>query len=346
MATIGGDLLRILAHTVLQTGGNIGTQFLSSYLKPGMEIKEAAGKNLLDVINAGGPGAEEAAKSLTQDYGVAPWPRAPVVNPSGTEVRSPEGAKLTAPTSTPLAELAPGYTPEMGLVKGILPLDKLKSHVIAGMPQAQKEIAVAPKDTQMLTALTMKQMEIEARLGDKALDRETKIQLANQHAQITSALGLGMQQIHQGQLNATMDKNKWMATFLSQRALDQDEKTAHSLIGNAANQYQMIPMNKVEEKVTAANRFNALIDRYGEKYPEAVAGYTRVDPKTPEWGLGLFGGKPLPGVTPKGGPAKTPTGPTVPSPPTGWSVVPGQMSPDGFPMVTDGTTKKRWGPPQ
>ena len=320
MATFWGDILRLLAHSGFQTAGGIGKELVGSYLKPGMAVREAAGKNLLDVLatQTGAP-AEAAAETLKSKFGVE-WPRATGTGPGGSsELLGPGGferekvVRLTAPGTTPLAELAPGYEAQKRLVRGVPSLDKLKASVIQDMPQREKEIAVAPKDTQMTTELLKQQMAIEARLQDRALDRETKVQLANQHAEITTMLGLGMQEIHRGQLQATMDKNKWMSVFLSQRALDQDEKTAHTLIGNAVSKYEDIPIDMVEEKVAAANRFNALIDRYKDKYPEAVGGYTRINPKTPEWGpFGVFGGKPLPGVTPKKGREKVGKGPTPP----------------------------------
>jgi hypothetical protein len=34
----------------------------------------------------------------------------------------------------------------------------------------------------------------------------------------------------------------------------------------------------------------------------------------------------------------------MPTPPNGWQIVPGEKSPDGYPIVTNGKTKKRWGP--
>ena len=132
MATFMGDLLRLLAHTGFQTAGGIGTQLVSSYLKPGMEVREAAGKNLLDVIRTQtGPEAEAAAESLEQDYRVK-WPRTPVVNPlapqAGTRYTGPEGSRLTALAGVPqskLEELATaGYKPETALVRGKATLEE------------------------------------------------------------------------------------------------------------------------------------------------------------------------------------------------------------------------------
>ena len=120
MATFWGDILRLLAHSGLQTGGNIATQLIGSYVKPGMEVRETAGKNLLDVLatQTGAP-AEAAAETLKEKFGVE-WPRATGTGPGGSsEVLGPGGVRLTAPGTTPIPELAPVIKTILSLILSI-----------------------------------------------------------------------------------------------------------------------------------------------------------------------------------------------------------------------------------
>ncbi len=65
MATLGGDLLKILAHTVLQTGGNVATQAFAAPIlaRKQMDIEEQ--KNILNAI---GTATEAEAPAYSERY--------------------------------------------------------------------------------------------------------------------------------------------------------------------------------------------------------------------------------------------------------------------------------------
>lgn len=305
MATLWGDMLRLLAHTGLQTGANVGVDYLKSGWAEQAQEKLLGVKAALEATGAltNQEQQQEALRQLQTQSRV----KLPTITERGSVLTGETPTLSNLGQRTNVTYPSPMYTPAS--VEKILPpipaVETLKSRTGLQLSPEEAKTAFFPTEDKMGIELVKLAAQLGAKKEEKGLDRAAQAIRDQQHTETTRMYQQGMLQYHQGQLTATMDKNKIMATLLGQRAFDQDEKTAHSLIGNAANQYQMIPMNKVEEKVNAANRFNALLDRYGEKYPEAVSGYTRVDPKTPEWGAGYFGGKPLPGVTPKGGPTKT-----------------------------------------
>lgn len=97
MATFWGDILRLLAHSGFQTAGNIGSELVSSYLKPGMEAKESYLKSLIPTIaTAPESQAEAAAKTFEEATGQ----KQPRYLAQGF---TPEGV---APSSTSLMSLA------------------------------------------------------------------------------------------------------------------------------------------------------------------------------------------------------------------------------------------------
>jgi hypothetical protein len=127
-----GDLLKILAHTGLQTGGNILSQ---SILQPMVESAKTRSTATDALIKAYTPGLstgsekdQEAIATFMEEASGRKLPRTsiPVTNTAGTEIISPTGAALTAPTTMNLKDLAPGYNEvtKMGLVRP--PVQKLE----------------------------------------------------------------------------------------------------------------------------------------------------------------------------------------------------------------------------
>jgi hypothetical protein len=325
MATLGGDLIRLLAHTALQTGGNIGVNYLNNmFTEQAKEKLLGLGESIDAARYETDPNKQQeilgqlkgriGLPTVTEN-GFAPVGETPTLGNLGqnknltypAESYAPASLeRIVAPPVTKLNEaLAARAAPAIGQVS---PKEAL------GI--ATKEPGREAARDNLIATLAAKKYEADLRSDDKSLDRRQRADAARESNEIKLLLGQGMQQIHlQGQQNAA-DKNKFMATFLSGKTQDADEAKAHTLIGNAANAYNITPMSNVDAKVAAANRFNALIDTYGEKYPDAVSGYTRLEPKTPESFFGLRGGNVLPGLTPSKGTMNTPTA-TVPSAPIG-----------------------------
>jgi hypothetical protein len=312
MTTLGGDLIRLLAHAGLSTAGNVGTQLLANYLQPGMQTQTAAGK---EFINMMGTNPNEATAEALKSYGVD-WPRGPVQNAAGTEVTSPEGVKLTAPRSTPLNELAPGINPTTALIRGAPSSDQVKADIINSLPLEAKQ-GILTRDPQMITELAKKQMDLQARAEDHKLSWEERrtaaaqaqgiqLQIAGLHTDVTKMLGQQNHEDRMARTRETANRNKLFAGILSGKTRDADEAKAHTLIGNAARDYEAVPISNTDAKVAAANRHNGLLETYGTKYPDIGMAYQRLEPITPEgkfWNSGNQG-KPMPGL-------KSPTSPAA-----------------------------------
>lgn len=134
MATLGGDLLRLLARTGLGVVGDIGSELVKNWLRPGVEAKELAIKSMIPIMGSGTSSEQEAAAKTIEDYSGFKWPKAGVenlLNPQERMVTSPEGTKLTAPKSTPLTELAPGYSQEMSFVRPNVKLEDMAAAEVA-----------------------------------------------------------------------------------------------------------------------------------------------------------------------------------------------------------------------
>lgn len=324
MATLGGDLIRLLAHTALQTGGNIGTQYFSKMLE------EQAKEKLMGLTES-----VDAARYMTnpnQQQEVLGQLRGRLGLPTVTEKGfAPVGETPTLGNlgqRTNLTYPAETYTPAS--IERIVapPVTKITEALAAraapaiGQVTPKEALGIATKEPgreaareNLLATLAQRQEAAQIRSEDKTLDREQRAQAAREANDVKLMIAQGMQGIHLQGLQNTADKNKFLATFLSGKTQDADEAKAHTLIGNAANAYALIPMSNVDAKVAAANRFNTLIETYGEKYPNAVAGYTRLEPKREE-GWIFKEEKPLPGLTPskgaKSAPAAAATVPTAP----------------------------------
>src|SRR4030067_3816243 len=94
-----GDLLKILAHTGLQTGGNLLSQSILQPMLESAKTKSAATEALIKAytpgLTTGTEKDQEAIATFLEGASGKKLPRAPVnvTNPSGTEIVSPRGAK-------------------------------------------------------------------------------------------------------------------------------------------------------------------------------------------------------------------------------------------------------------
>lgn len=116
-----GDMLKILAHTGMQTGGSILSDVVGTPIKEAASNRLMANKALIEAytptLTTGTVPEQEAAATFLEGISGSKLPRAPRTNPAGTEITSSEGAKLTAPASMNLSDLAPGESTTMGLVR-------------------------------------------------------------------------------------------------------------------------------------------------------------------------------------------------------------------------------------
>ena len=225
MTTLGGDLIRMLAHGGISTLGNVGAQLLANYLKPGMEVRETAGKALLGAL---GTGTEEeanaAAQTLKENYGVE-WPTTMRTNPAGVEISGPTGAKLTQPRAT-LNDLAPGYEVQRGLVRPAPALEALKSKILTSLTPEEQKTAAFPKERSLEAALINKQMEIEARGAEGALNRESREAIARDSMAARATQQQDSLALRQATLAQTQQWRDFLKTHMQDKILAMTDKQA------------------------------------------------------------------------------------------------------------------------
>jgi len=288
MATLGGDLIRMLAHGGISTLGNVGAQLLSNYLKPGMEVRESAGKALLGTL---GTGSEEeanaAARALESDYGVK-WPTATRTNPAGVEVVSPEGAKLTAPRAS-LNDLAPGVTPQMGLVRPAPTLESIKSKILTGLTPEEQKTAAFPKDATLQAARENLIATMALKEQEGALNRASREDISKDRLTMQQMIA-GIQQ--SGQEQARMQTQQWR-DFLKQNytekmSLLKDVNERRQLEGElgklTALEGKITGAKKPDEKKMFMSQANELI-----KNSVALKGYPMWEEDVTVPGTGILG---------------------------------------------------------
>ena len=315
MATFWGDILRLLAHTGFQTAGGIGKELVGSYLKPGMEVRETAGKNLLDVLSTqtGAP-AEAAAETLKSRFGVE-WPRATGTGPGGSsELLGPGGVKLTAPGTTPLAELAPGYEAQKSLIRGVPSLDKLKAGLFQTLSPEEQKTAAFPKETSLQAARENLMATIFSREGvakdslaerqraAKATEDLRRDMLTQQHDRLLSETDYKREQIK--------SRNKMIDIIGGAKRTVEEQKYADKLTKALENVtlYQDDP----DKAYSHAQNFNSILAVAAKKFPDTIGDEYTPFRLTPRVEGRIWDTKPTitPGVKEEGG--KIGKGPTPP----------------------------------
>jgi len=321
MATFWGDILRLLAHTGFQTAGGIGKELVGSYLKPGMEVREAAGKNLLDIVRTqtGAP-AEAAAESLAQDYKVK-WPREPVVNPlapqAGTRYLGPEGSRLTALAGAPqskLEELATaGYKPETALVRGKATLDELRTRAVEGAPPEEQRGLLFPREPALVEGMlreTGRREDKAAALEERkrasqAIEDLRRDALTQQHDRLLSETDYKKEQIK--------SRNKMIDIIGGAKRTVEEQKYADKLTKALENVtlYQDDP----DKAYSHAQNFNSILAVAAKKFPDTIGDEYTPFRLTPRVEGRIWDTKPTitPGVKEEGGTiGKGPTPPEFP----------------------------------
>jgi len=326
MATLGGDLIRMLAHGGISTLGNVGAQLLSNYLKPGMEVRELAGKTLLGTL---GTGSEEetnaAAQALESDYGVK-WPTATRTNPAGVEVVSPEGAKLTAPRAS-LNDLAPGVTPQMGLVRPAPALEAIKSKILTGLTPEEQKTAAFPKDASLQAALIKAQGDWAVKESEGALNRGSREDIAKTIAGLREDQ-MAQTKLHQQSIESLqrerLEQQRKVFGLVVKKVGDENLIKHSNLINQAWDDYEKAASSKVKDpnRVAAAvDKYNNLIDVAEQRVPELAGNFSKLTPEMVqtwgEWARSELGTK-VKGfkVAPKGGAPKATTPTPVVTTPT------------------------------
>jgi hypothetical protein len=284
MTTLGGDLIRLLAHAGLSTAGNVGTQLMANYLQPGMATKEAYGKGLVDVLGSGNEPDRRAAAEALQNYGIK-VPMVNQTNPAGNEVTSSEGAKLTAPTTTPLGELASGMTPVTSPLRMAPTLDKLKASIIGRMPEDEQKIAVAPRDTALQQAFLLARMKESADKEKFAATLEDKQAARQQHNDLMLQLGT----MHNATAMQNANTRQMMMKLIGSRYENQADQAVANSLEKSHEQYltNLGPLGNEKSAIAAAEKFNSDLDRIAQKFPHIAGNYQRIpieEYQKPTWG--------------------------------------------------------------
>ncbi len=262
-----GDLIKILAHTGLQTGGNIIGQMVT-----GPMIAERQGQQkLLEAIlpTMISPTATEeqrqAAAKTIEGITKTAWPTAPMSNPSGTEITSPMGAQLTAPRSMALRDLAPGYSPTMGLIRPPGTLEQMKVAEAQGFTPSERKTALFPKDATLEAA----RMNLGANLAFKGqegeLNRASRESIAQQNLEMKALLAQqGQQQTQQWRdfLKGHMQDKLQVMTDTKERALVETELAKYTAL---EKQLQDLPIGDQVKRKNIMQQLNAQIQ--GAKNP-------------------------------------------------------------------------------
>ena len=146
-----GDLLKILAHTGLQTGGNIATQMIAGPMIAERQGQQKVLESLLPTMSSPTASEEErqAVAKTVEGITKTAWPTAVATNPAGTEIKSSGGAALTAPRGMDLSALAPGESVVNRLVRPPASLESMKTDALAGMTPADRTTALFPADERL-----------------------------------------------------------------------------------------------------------------------------------------------------------------------------------------------------
>jgi hypothetical protein len=253
-----------------------------------MEVREQAGKALLGTLGTGtDEEANAAAQALEENYGVK-WPTAMRTNPAGAEVVSAEGAKLTAPR-TSLGDLAPGMTPQMGLVRPPLPLEAIKSKILTGLTPEEQKVAAFPKDATLQAARENLIATLALKEQEGALNRSSREDIAKDRLTMQQMIA-GMHQA--GQEQARMQTQQWR-DFLKQNytekmALLKDVNERRQMEGElgklTALEGKIVGAKKPEEKKVFMAQANELI-----KNSQALKGYPMWEEDVTVPGTGVLG---------------------------------------------------------
>ncbi len=305
MATIGGDLLRILAHTALQTGGNLGVNYLTK------NWAEQAQERLLGTkaaVEAAGVETDPVKQQqiLSQltgrlglptvtEKGFVPTGETPTVGNLGTR------QNLTYPSDT--------YSPALvdKLVAPVPAMEALKVRTVQGMTPTARETALFPKEPtleaarmNLLANLAFKSQEGElnraSREGIAAQSDETKRIIAEGSQELRKTM-LGMQ-LQQHQQNMILARDKMEAGARGQ--LEKYWDNIQSILKE--------PVLKPEALAPAVEQYNAALGSAIKQNAELANYFTPLEiAKTP----GLLWGEKTTGVkkSARTAPAKTTTAP-------------------------------------
>lgn len=185
MTTLGGDLIRMLAHGGISTLGNVGAQYLGNY------FQEKAKEKLLGLqtnLEAAGVEADPNIQqqilqqikgplrlATVRQEGMAPIGETPTMENLGAR------KGLTYPGAT--------YAPASieRIVSPVPSLEALKSKVAMGLPGAERKTALFPKEDTLAMTLLKAQGDWALREQEGALNRQSREDIAKENIRLREA---------------------------------------------------------------------------------------------------------------------------------------------------------------
>jgi len=287
MATLGGDLIRMLAHGGISTLGNVGAQFLGDYLKERAQEKLLGLKTNLETASVeSDPNVQQQILqklkgplnlAAIQESGMVPRGETPTVENLG------QRKGLTYPEA--------GYTPATleRVVAPVPSLEAIKSKILTSLPQEARTIAAFPKDASLQASRENLLATLALREQEGALNRASREDMSKDRLTMQQMI-TGMHQA--GQEQARMQTQQWR-DFLKQNYTEKlgllkdvnERRQMEGELGKLTSlEAKIVSAKKPEEKKLFMAQANELI-----KNSPALKGYPMWEEDVTIPGTGVFG---------------------------------------------------------
>ncbi len=305
MGSFVGDMLRMLAHTGMQTGGTLLANMIS---QPMVAERQAQVEKILPtLLNRMGSETDpemsgEIASRIKDISGIDLRTKLPAINPAGNveaganptdrgyQINSEAGRSLTAPRSMNLADLAPGETTVPGFIRPTPSLESMKTGALTGKSPQVVFDTIFPKDKSLEAA----KFNLAATLEAKA--REGEANRASREGIARDALGL-KEEMAKDRTDAAKDRiantQQWRTFLMGQMADKTDEmkrKGASAEEMRELTQFSTL-QNQLglatgEQKKTIQTQLNTMLDNTKNPMLQQFPKYTE-DVVVPGTGVNL-----------------------------------------------------------
>jgi hypothetical protein len=309
MGTFGGDLLRILAHGVMNTGTTALGQYLGNMFEGERATKLLGDKAMLDAATYEqdperqqeqlGQLKDRFNLSTVTNKGFAPVGETPSLSNLGMRkgLTYPEATYQPAQVKSIVAPV-PDWKTALG-AKALPALSQMT-------PEQALEVQLnnPDRDLKLLTLtgqLQEKALSREQRTDEKEKDRQAALERAKLHAETTTMLGQGMQSLRQQGMQLTLANQKATHAQVGDRL----EAGARTQLDKALVNLEKVtkdPMATEEQIKTAIEQYNGMHGSIVAKHPDLGNYFQPLEPELSKgWGLGWGAGKVVGAKTKAGG---------------------------------------------
>jgi hypothetical protein len=289
MTTFGGDILRMLARGGIETGANVGLQFLGDYLKNrSLESMLGTKTNLEAASVESNPEVQQQILGQLKDkLGLATVINKGMVPIGENPTMANLGQKknLTYPEAT--------YTPGevQRIVAPVPTLSDLKSKLFTSLSTEEQKTAAFPKDASLQAALIKAQGDWKLRESEGEANRLSREGIA-QMAADNRAASLAQTQAHQSTMVETqrerLDQQRKLFGVVTKKMGDTNLIKHSALVNQAWDDYEKAASSKVKDpaRVAAAvDKYNNLIGVAEQSVPELAGSFSKLTPEMVQtWG--------------------------------------------------------------